>query len=154
MGSGPMPPTVPMPNGLRCAVGLPGGTGGTARKNVARFRQLLSVAVRGAWLIAQTEEGPPGAPAVLQSLQQFHINGRFRTSAPGAYLPAASYSGTPAHRRTFARGPPNRLMAMPSLQAKQQYPSAIRDTQQRSSRCPHCSTFPQDGTKRGALRCT
>jgi hypothetical protein len=30
------------------------------------------------------------AQAVLQSLQQFHISGRFRTSAPGAYLPAAS----------------------------------------------------------------
>jgi hypothetical protein len=33
-------------------------------------------------------------------LQQFHISGRFRTSAPGAYLPAVSNSGTPAHRRT------------------------------------------------------
>jgi hypothetical protein len=52
-----------MPNGLRCAVGLRGGGRGTARKNVARFRQLLSVAVRGAWLIAQTDEGPPGCPS-------------------------------------------------------------------------------------------
>ena len=31
---------------------------------------------------------------VLQSLQQFHISGRFRTSAPGGLCPGRSYSGT------------------------------------------------------------
>jgi hypothetical protein len=40
---------------------------------------------------------PPGLHrTAFPVLRQLHINGRFRTSAPGAYFPAASYSGAVA----------------------------------------------------------
>jgi hypothetical protein len=47
----------------------------------------------------------PNGPSIACSSST--LAGDYRTSAPGAYLPAVSNSGTPANRRT-ARGPPNR----------------------------------------------
>jgi hypothetical protein len=50
-------------------------------------------------MTARNRKRPPGLHrTAFPVLRQLHINGRFRTSAPGAYFPAASYSGAVANR--------------------------------------------------------
>jgi hypothetical protein len=57
---------------------------------------------------ARQEEGPPGPAALLAPAAVPHLAGDCWTSAPGAYLPAASSSGTTANRHVARAGLPNR----------------------------------------------
>jgi hypothetical protein len=57
---------------------------------------------------ARQEEGPPGPAALLAPAAVPHFAGDCWTSAPGAYLPAASSSGTTANRHVARAGLPNR----------------------------------------------
>jgi len=57
----------------------------------------------------------PGGPSIAYSSST--LAGDYWTSAPGAYLPAASNSGTPAYRRTSRAVRRTDVMDEPSLQA-------------------------------------
>src|SRR5262249_58644701 len=78
--------------------------------------------------------GPPSCPSdPLAPAAVPHSRGDLRTSAPGAYLPAASASGTCAHRRAARAARRPDPMDQPSLQTSKPYIGAVDAIEGRAS---------------------
>jgi hypothetical protein len=72
------------------------------------------------------------------------LRGDLRTSAPGAYLPAVSASGTCAHRRAARAARRPDLMDKPSLQTISSNKPARGGPQRCAAGYARCSSYPQE----------
>src|SRR4029077_21077908 len=92
------------------------------------------------WTYFVKTGGPPSCPSdPLVACSSSTLRGDLRTSAPGAYLPAVSASGTCAYRRAARAARRPDLMDKPSLQTSQAIAGSIIGV---DSSCPRLVRLP------------